>query len=179
MTIKQKIIDQIIATEGGYVNHPDDPGGETMYGITENVARQYGYEGDMQKIPRNLAVSIYTHTYWDSLNLNNLEPISPSLAYELADTGVNVGVTRVAKWFQQCLNAFNRDQRLYNDLKVDGKIGPKTLDALKSYMRTRHVKVLIRAVNAMQGMHYLELAQKDKKFEEFTYGWFLNRVEFN
>ena len=49
MSLKQRVIDQIIKVEGGYVNDPSDSGGETNYGITKHVARKYGYKGSMKR----------------------------------------------------------------------------------------------------------------------------------
>ena len=52
MNLKHKIINQIIEREGGYVDDISDSGGETKYGITEEVARRYGYDGKMIDLPR-------------------------------------------------------------------------------------------------------------------------------
>lgn len=64
MAAKQKIINAIIAREGGYVNDPADSGGPTRYGITEKVARQHGFKGDMRDFPHSLAYCIYADRYW-------------------------------------------------------------------------------------------------------------------
>ncbi|MCW8621188.1 glycosyl hydrolase 108 family protein, partial [Acinetobacter baumannii] len=47
----QTALKRVLQHEGGYINHPSDPGGETNYGITKSVARQYGYKGSMKDIP--------------------------------------------------------------------------------------------------------------------------------
>ena len=57
------ILAVIIAVEGGYVNNPLDPGGETNYGISEPVARQYGYKGPMSRLPLQTAKEIYLKKY--------------------------------------------------------------------------------------------------------------------
>ena len=51
----------------GYVNHPDDPGGETHYGITRKVALENGYAGPMRDIPYTRVLQIYRSRYWDEL----------------------------------------------------------------------------------------------------------------
>ena len=59
----EAIINGVIEVEGGYVNHPSDPGGATNMGITEAVARSAGYKGDMRNLPRSTAYSIYYTRY--------------------------------------------------------------------------------------------------------------------
>ena len=54
-----QLIDELIDREGGYVNHPADRGGPTCWGVTQQVARAYGYIGDMRALPRSTAVRIY------------------------------------------------------------------------------------------------------------------------
>jgi len=63
---------KILKYEGGYVNDPHDPGGETNYGITVAVARACGYHGDMHAIPMDLVRSIYRKNYWDVVNGDGL-----------------------------------------------------------------------------------------------------------
>ena len=87
------------------------------------------------------------------------------------------------KWLQRALNAFNRRGELYPDLLDDGMVGRLTITALKAYFSSyqRFGKggteaVLLRALNSQQGAFYLELSQERQKDEDFTFGWFLNRV---
>ncbi|MCZ4281711.1 hypothetical protein O4H49_13050 [Kiloniella laminariae] len=177
--LKQRFIDGIIEIEGGYSNNPDDSGGETKYGITAQVARNYGYKGPMRDLPRDLAFRIYSDLYWHSLKLDHVVGLSPLIAEELADTGVNMGVGRAAKFLQRSLNAFNKQQQLYPDLVVDGAIGNATIDALQRYLHLRQREgetVLYRALNALQGAKYIALAEAREKDETFIYGWLLNRV---
>jgi lysozyme family protein len=58
------LIEALIEREGRYVNHPDDRGGATCYGITESVARAHGYAGGMRNLPRAEAAAIYRRLYW-------------------------------------------------------------------------------------------------------------------
>ena len=59
-----RLIEELIEREGGYVNHPNDKGGPTRFGITERVARAHGYSGAMALLPRNEAAAIYRRLYW-------------------------------------------------------------------------------------------------------------------
>lgn len=172
-------IDALIKREGGYVDHPKDRGGPTMYGITEQVARAFGYSGPMQSLPRALAVQIYMERYWTDPKFHMVNDHSPVIAEELLDTGVNMGPMVASRFLQRALNVLNREGRLYPDIIVDGVIGRMTLAALQAYLKARgkdgHV-VLFRALNAQQGVRYIEIAENRPSQEEFVHGWFLHRV---
>lgn len=180
--IKKLIIEEIIDREGGYINDPSDSGGETNFGITVEVARAHGYTGPMKFLPRQTAFNIYAETYWDSLQLDYIEQKSPILAAELADTAVNMGIARAGEFLQRCLNALNDCQKYYPDLKVDGKVGMKTISNFYSYLTARGVKaesVMLKALNCLQGAFYIELCEKREKDEKFLVGWLENRVILN
>jgi len=182
MGLKEDVINGIIAVEGGYVNDPNDSGGETNYGITKAVARKFGYEGDMKNLIREMAYHIYSVRYWDALSLDDIERIAPKIAEEMADTGVNMGVGRAATFLQVALNAFNNKGAYYADIMEDGDIGPGTMRALKSFVAKRGEKgqeVLRDALNCQQGAFYIDLTRRRQKDEAFVYGWFLHRINFD
>lgn len=177
--LKTHVIDDIIRIEGGYANNPNDSGGETKYGVTIAVARNYGYDGPMIDMPREIAVRIYEDLYWNSLRLDEICAMSEPIAAELADTGVNMGIGRAARFLQRSLNAFNQRADLFPDLTVDGYIGGKSIQALTVYLQARATdgeKVMMRALNALQGARYIKLAESREKDEDFVFGWMLNRV---
>jgi len=177
--LKRKVINEIIKKEGGYVNDPSDSGGETNYGITKRVARAYGFKGKMKNLTKDYAYMIYSKLYWDKLKLDDIEDWSSFIAAEMADTGVNMGTGRAARFLQRSLNVLNNKQMYYNDLVVDGQIGNKTIKALKSYFLQRGTEgetVLFNMLNALQGSFYVTLAERREKDEKFVYGWFWNRV---
>lgn len=174
------MIDGIIEREGGYSDNPNDPGGETMYGITRAVARVNGYNGDMRSMPRSCAEAIYLDQYFMGPKFNQVADLSGPIADELTDTGVNMGIVKAVMFLQTALNAFNMNGKFYLDLLVDGHIGNQTLAALQSYLAKRGKEgesVMLKALNCQQGAAYLDLAKSNPaKFETFEYGWFLNRV---
>lgn len=175
----RKIIDGVIAVEGGYVDHPSDPGGATNFGITQKVARANGYRGHMRDLPRSTAFQIYWLQYVVGPNFDDVAEIDEKVAEELIDTGVNAGQARAALWFQQALNAFNERGRGYLAIAEDGDIGPATLAAFRAFKRRRGVgatKAMLGALDALQGEHYLSLAKGDSKFEDFVFGWFSHRI---
>ncbi len=174
--MKKRIINEIIRVEGGHVNDPLDPGGETNFGITLAVARAAGYHGPMVEMPRDLAFEIYLAKYWDAVKGDQLASLSEAVTEEVVDTSVNMGVGRAGKFLQRALNVLNDRSRLYDDITVDGGIGPATLRALGVYLRTREEGVLVKALNCLQGAYYIELAERRAKDESFLYGWLKNRV---
>lgn len=172
-------IEALIGREGGFVDHPDDPGGATNLGITERVARAFGYNGRMQDLPRAVAKAIYLERYWEQPKFNLVNELSPAVAEELLDTGVNMGTAVAARFLQRALNVLNAEGKHYPDIVADGAIGRMTIAALRAYLGARgndgHV-VLLRALNAQQAVRYIELAEARPSQEAFVHGWLLHRV---
>lgn len=107
--------DKLLGHEGGYVDHWLDPGGKTRYGITEAVAREVGYRGDMRELPLDLAQRIYKERYWDAVQA---ESLPADVRYIVFDGAVNSGVVQSAKWLQRACG-----------VKDDGVVGPQTIRA--------------------------------------------------
>lgn len=176
---KDDIFNSILGKEGGYVNHPDDKGGPTNWGITQATARAHGYTGDMRNLTRHQALEILEADYWYGPRFDQIAAVSPDIGAELCDTGVNMGPSVQSKWMQRWLNVFNLQGTLYPDLIADGLIGPRTISALKSFIARRGKEgevVLLRALNCSQGQRYLELAEQRPANESFVYGWVRERV---
>ena len=108
--------DLLITHEGGFSNHPDDPGGATMYGITEVVARAEGYTGPMRELTLDFAKQVYRKRYWDACRCDQMPDV---LRYPLFDAAVNSGPGQAIKWLQSAVG-----------VKVDGAIGPVTQQAV-------------------------------------------------
>lgn len=175
-----QLINRVIAAEGGYSDHPHDTGGATMYGITERVARASGYAGDMRSLPRDMAVRIYIDQYYVAPGFDRVALLSPRIAFELTDTGVNQGPRVASEYLQRCLNVFNRQGRIYRDLLVDGQVGSKTISALRGFLAHREggEGVLLAALNCLQGARYIDLAERREENESFVYGWMRERIRF-
>ena len=90
-------IQHILKEEGGYVNDPRDPGGETNYGITRATARNFGYQGSMLRIPLDTVRSIYRKGFWDAIRADEL-PSGLDLC--LFDYGVNSGPATAVRKLQ-------------------------------------------------------------------------------
>ncbi|STZ75546.1 Predicted lysozyme (DUF847) [Bergeriella denitrificans] len=112
----EQFIDRVLAHEGGYVNHPRDPGGETNWGITRRTAQANGYTGAMREMTRVQAVAIYRRAFWLRYGLDKMPP---AVAYQVFDAAVNHGWGNAARFLQRAL-----------DVADDGRVGPVTLAAL-------------------------------------------------
>lgn len=174
-----ELLNNVIAREGGYSDHPADRGGPTRWGITQAVARANGYAGDMRALPRETAIAIYRTLYWHKPRFDLAAKIAPRVAAEMFDTGVNMGPPTAVAFLQRALNALNRDGRDYHDIAVDRRIGPATLHALQRFIDVRGAAgeiVLLKAMEALQGERYIALAEKRPANEAFLYGWLANRI---
>lgn len=118
MSVFQGLFDRLMAHEGGYVNHPSDPGGETMWGVTKRVAVAHGYNGPMRQLPKATAQRIADKSYWQAIHGDEL-PMA--VAWQVVDAAYNHGNRQAVKFLQRAIGA--------ND---DGIIGPRTLAAVKA-----------------------------------------------
>lgn len=105
----------LLGHEGDFSDHAADPGGKTRFGVTEAVARQVGYKGDMRELPLELAQRIYLEKYWKPIRADDLPP---GMRYATFDAAVNSGPAQATRWLQRALG-----------VEADGVIGPKTLAA--------------------------------------------------
>lgn len=180
MTI-DSIIDHIIQVEGhAYTNNPADSGGPTKYGITQRTLSKHRSRqvspGEVASLTESEARAIYYKLYVVDPGYEPITVFAPDVAYELVDSGVNVGPGRATEWLQRALNVLNRQGKDYADIPVDGDCGPATIKALKALLDKRGSLVLLRALNCLQGAFYIALAEKRQKDEAFVAGWLLNRV---
>jgi lysozyme family protein len=178
MNLKDRLLGELIAKEGGYVNHSSDRGRATNFGITLATAMAHGYIGDMKQFPISKAYEIYSRSYWDVNNLDDMALVSKKITGEIFDTSVNMGVTIAGAFLQRSLNVFNRRERDYKDLFVDGEIGLKTISALKDYLKINKYgeKNVLKALNGLQTARYIKLAERNETQEDFTNGWIRNRI---
>lgn len=165
-----QIIDATIKAEGGYVNDPADSGGATNYGITEKTARANGYTGDMRSLPLETAKQIYRNEY---LIKPGFADFPSEVAAELFDTGVNMGPATATKFLQRAINALHGSA-----LAVDGKIGPATKSAVNSYLASRvnSASILLKALNGLQCVRYIELVEANASQRRFVNGWISQRI---
>lgn len=178
-----------LAHEGGYVKDPVDRGGETYKGISrrfnpgwegwariDRARRQRGFPKalDSDAALQASVAAFYKQHYWDKFQGDQLP--QQAIANELFDTAVNLGVTRAVEFLQRGLNVLNRNGALYDDLVTDGVFGAKSLAALRAYLRKDKPGYLLKVLNILQGMHYIDYMGRSPLQEKYARGW-LNRVE--
>lgn len=117
-----KALAKVLDHEGGYSNHPRDPGGMTNLGVTQRaweewVGREVG-EKEMRSLTPEKVTQFYKRKYWDRVRGDELPE---GLDYIVFDTAVNSGPGRAIKLLQECL-----------DVTVDGALGPKTMAAVQA-----------------------------------------------
>lgn len=178
VTSFEKALKHTLGIEGKYDNDPDDRGGETAYGITERVAREWGYQGEMRKLPLRFAKEIYWAKFWNNrvLPCERVSEWDEAIALELFDTGVNMHPSVAAGYFQEALNAMNRNQTLYPDMIVDKWVGDTTLDALQHLPSDLDKSVILKMLNGQQCVGYMEIMDRDPVQEKYARGWIERRV---
>lgn len=138
----------VLAHEGGYVNDPHDPGGETKFGICR---RSYP-NVEIATLELDDAVAIYRRDFWDRIHGDELPA---DLAFFLLDTAVNLGVVQAVRYLQRAAN-----------VQVDGIMGPATILACK------HDGVL-DSFAGYREEHYRKL----RTFDRFGRGWLRRMYE--
>ena len=148
-----KSLHHVLKSEGGFVDHPDDPGGVTNKGITARTYENFlGGPVDVQMmrdIPDNHVEEIYKDMYWEVVRADDL-PAGVDLC--VFDFGVNAGPVRSAKMLQSCVDATE-----------DGVIGPKTLACVSE----QDTEELIKLFSVRREEYYKSL----KHFGTFGRGW--------
>jgi lysozyme family protein len=151
----EKCLAKMLAHEGGFVNHPQDPGGMTNLGVTKRVWEEWvGHEVDekqMRALTPETVAPLYKRKYWDAVRADDLVA---GVDYCVFDVAVNSGPGRAVKFLQSSIN-----------VTADGGFGPATLAAVKKAEEdpTRLIE--------MYCAKRLEFLQSLKTFETFGKGW--------
>ena len=178
--------------EGGYSNNKNDAGGETYRGISrvtnpywlgwdivDNIkktnfsAETINEALDKNEVLQNFVKVFYLNNYWDAILGNKIA--DQQIANEVYDNAVNMGVPQAGIYLQKVINILNRNQSLYKDITVDGKIGGGTIQTLEMAIKLNGSRRVLNVINGYQMKHYLECMEKNPVDEIFV-GWF-DRVE--
>jgi len=163
MSYSQSFISAVGKTlqhEGGYVNHPSDPGGETNFGISKRTYPNL----NIRKLTKEKAIEIYYSDFWlsiyDSFN-------SPRVAGKIFDISVNMGTKRAHRAAQRAC--------LANTVGVveDGFLGPRSLSAINAIDEV----CFMVAYRAEVAGIYRQLILKNPKFSTFKTGWLKRAYE--
>jgi lysozyme family protein len=150
----QRSIKEVLRHEGGFVNHPADPGGATNYGVTLRTYQKYKRNfhltaEDLRRITQEEVYDIYKTGYWDTVRADDLPDGVDFLVFDMA---INAGPGRASKLLQEVIG-----------VNVDGRIGPMTLRAANQ----ASPDITIRAYTNARAEYYQSLPH----FPTFGRGW--------
>ena len=151
------IIEKVLEHEGGYVNDPNDRGGETNFGIT----KKFYPDVDIKNLTKEQAKHIYHTDYW---RRGKCDEIPSKLRHIYFDMLVNFGKRGAVKVLQRAANAKNK-----NKIDVDGGLGPATLKAIQNLELER--------VRAYRVLRFANLVIKKPEQERFWFGWYRRATE--
>lgn len=160
----ENLVDYILKWEGGYVDHPNDPGGATNMGVTIGTAKSLGLKYDKNKdgkitkediklLTKKDAMEIMKYHYWDKCKADQIE--SQAVANILVD------------WFWMSgVNATKGIQKLVG-VTADGKIGPVSLTAINKQKE----KDLVEKLYEARRQFYKTIISRNSKLKAFEKGW--------
>lgn len=169
-----KSIDLILEHEGGYVNHPDDPGGATKYGVSLRFLKKRGdllgdFDGDgdvdvedimAMTVPQ--AKNVYQECFWEPNRLREVK--SQILATKIFDMAVNMGSKQAWKLAQRALSAHG------HPLIDDGVVGPQTLEAINALEHFDYD--VIGTLRDLQKNFYTRIIKRKPRLQKFSLGWY-------
>jgi len=185
----QPAFDGTTRIEGGHVDDSQDSGGETYMGISRKWNPNWvGWaiidaQKNLPNFPASLATIVglydkvkafYRSDYWEVLKGDQIP--SQAVAEELFDTAVNVSKKTAVEFLQDALNALNRNGATYDDIAVDGGMGPVTIKALSSYLEDDQDDLLLAVMNGLQLSYYIDAMRRNPVKEKYARGWIRNRV---
>lgn len=184
---------RLLDIEGGYVNNPNDKGGETLFGISRVYNPQWDgwrlVDSLRPRSPANTALFIATIESSKVLKQKALDfyrrefytPVMPAsaagrvdgvIASELFDQAVHFGPRRAVRHLQRVLNVLNRRADLWDDIVTDGLMGPATRRTYAEAVRLGNQLHIIRGLDILQGAYLFGRIEVDESQEAFTRGWF-------
>lgn len=155
----ERALERVLVHEGGFVDHPRDPGGATNRGVTQatydNWRRRHGLPTrSVRQLAESELRAIYREGYWDAIRADELPP---GVAYAVFDAAVNSGPARAARWLQAQIGA-----------RVDGVVGPETIGRTQAVAA---VPLILRYSDAR-----LAFMRRLPHWDAFGRGW-ARRVE--
>lgn len=151
----EKAFEEVLYWEGGYVNHPKDPGGCTKYGISQKSYPNL----DIKNITLELARQIYYCDYWKKISFEQID--SDDISTKLFSICINTGNLAGVRCVQRALRSVG------SKLQDDGILGNVTLNAINS----SRSDILLAALKSEAAGYYRSLAISDPKLCAFLNGW--------
>jgi lysozyme family protein len=171
----QPALKKVLAHEGGYVNDPDDPGGETYRGVARNMhskwsgwvridmcKNQSGFPANLEKDTelQDEIARFYQINFWDTINGDNI--LNQLVANSIFDFGVNAGIRTSASLAQMVIEAH-----------TDGVFGPKTLEKLNAF----DPEHFLAAFTVAKIARYMSIIRKRPTSKKYLYGWITRALE--
>lgn len=175
--------EHILKIEGGYVNHANDPGGATNYGVSIRFLKDYAARSDLilslgdvdrdgdidindiKKLPKEKALEIYKQVFWNPFAYWDYPART---ALKMFDMGVNMGNAQAHKLIQRACNRFDGIK-----LKEDGVLGPTTKARILQLAKTE--AQFLASIRVVQKAFYDSIILRNPKLAVFRKGW-MNRV---
>ncbi|THB69919.1 MAG: hypothetical protein D6E12_03630 [Desulfovibrio sp.] len=192
----EKFFARLMIHEGGLSNNEFDKGGLTYKGIARNMDKHWvGWpkiesyrthaefpdileqDDELQRMVKDY----YREAYWGKYDLDSASDV---LAWEIFDICVNMGHGRTVRFMQQIFNSLNNNGTRWNNIAVDGGLGPITRSTWKKFKDECHNRnfdpdiVLARLLNLKQGAFYFTIMENNETQEEFAWGWFGRVISF-
>ena len=177
------ILGGVYQNEGWYSDNKNDRGGKTTWGVTEVVARDEGWKGDMKAFPKQCdsaddicADKVYYQRYIESVGYVPIIAADPFIGEELVDTGVNMGPAKPSTWLQQSINLQCPSAKLV----ADGRVGPGTQKAFVACQaqvgKVAFCKATITYLDAKQKDRYNWIVANNPSQKVFLRGWLRLRI---
>lgn len=151
---------EVLRDEGGYVNDPVDPGGETKYGISKRAYPDL----DIANLTQDQAAAIYRRDWWDRYSFGRLPAV---LAIKVLDMAVNMGAHRAVTLLQRALGDCG------HPIADDGALGPITIACANSL----DPNTVLVALRVQAQRYYVDLVEADPDDMKFLHGWIKRAME--
>src|SRR3990167_8662963 len=158
-------------TDAGYTNDPDDSGGETIFGVTKEVAVANGWTEPMARMPYSFAEGVDRKRYWGKILGDDIP--DQRLAQMLFDVCVNMGPGVAVRFIERALNALNNKAQRWPDVLVDTEMNPETLVALGAALseNPRNGACLRAMIRGQAVARYIDACEAKEKNEKYQRGW--------
>jgi lysozyme family protein len=169
-----RVFQGIMRDEGNYITEGKTEEEFSKYGITLYTARLFGYKGTLSTFTVGMAKDIYKKGYWDSNRVSDIYKISPTIAIEMFEIGINLSPIKAAIWTQRLCNSLNTIKggkyKFGDDLLLDGVISNTTIKRLAQMSKKDH-KIIYNGINAMHRSYYITNAYIKPTFRQRFVDW--------
>ncbi len=171
----EQMIDDILRREGGFVDHPNDRGGPTKYGVTQRTLSQYigraALRSEVERMSEDVARDIYQTNYFVAPRIDRLPDTIQAFAFDCA---VNHGPRRAIKFVQSVCNQAGVEP----SLDIDGAMGPNTRKAAFWAEQTMG-PVFLKALVEERRNFYYAIVNANPSQKVFLRGWLRRADEFD